>query len=245
MTGVTIASVKTANSLLSSALTAVLGSYVQQPEICTSLPVYLIFMMRILTTILITGFALLAGCAEPPRPRSVQEFLDNPLVLEAALVRCSRNRSESRYEAECINAREANKIVAAQEEAKRRAEFEAQSERKRQALRRAQQAAAEARRLAEEARKRREEAEYLAQFGQLPADDGGSAGQQSTGNEPIAVIPDAAADSSSTADGGYSAPLSMAPSGSGNAPVAEVDPEPDAARNLDEIREELKRRNEE
>jgi hypothetical protein len=36
----------------------------------------------------------------------------------------------------------------------------------------------------------------------------------------------------------------VAPSGSGNAPVVEVEPEPEAARNLDEIREELKRRNE-
>jgi hypothetical protein len=212
---------------------------------CTSQPIYLIFMMKFPATILVTGLVLLAGCAEPPKPRSVQHFLDNPLVLEAALVRCSRNRSESRYEAECVNAREANKIVAAQEEAERRAEFEAQSERKRQALRRAQQAAAEARRRAEEARKRREEAEYLAQFGQLPPDDSRPAAQQATGNEPIAVIPEAAEDSSGTADGGYSEPLSVVPSGAGNAPVVEVEPEPDAVRNLDEIREELKRRNEE
>jgi len=201
-------------------------------------------MMKFRVTMLICGIAMLAGCAEPTQPRSVQEFLDNPLVLEAALVRCSRNRSESRYDAECVNAREANKIISAQEEARRRAEFEAQSERKRQALRRTQQAAAEARRRAEEARKRREEAEYLAQFGQLPPDGSGQAAQQATGNEPIAVIPEAAEESSGTAEGGYSEPLSVAPSGSGNAPVVEVEPEPDAARNLDEIREELKRRNE-
>ena len=50
-------------------------------------------------TALFGGLALVAGCAEPPPPRSVQEFVDNPLVLEAALVRCSRNRSETRYEA--------------------------------------------------------------------------------------------------------------------------------------------------
>jgi hypothetical protein len=105
-------------------------------------------MMILRVTILISGIALVAGCAEPPQPRSVQEFVDNPIVLEAALVRCSRNRSETRYDAECVNAREANKIIAASEEAERRAEFEAQSERKRQALRRAQEAAAEARRRA-------------------------------------------------------------------------------------------------
>jgi hypothetical protein len=178
-------------------------------------------MMILRVTILISGIALVAGCAEPPQPRSVQEFVDNPIVLEAALVRCSRNRSETRYDAECVNAREANKIIAASEEAERRAEFEAQSERKRQALRRAQEAAAEARRRAAEAAKRREEAAYLAQFGQLPPDDS----QQTESDED------------------YSEPLFAPASDASNAPVAEQEPEP--ARNLDEIREELKRRNEE
>ena len=202
--------------------------------------------MILRVTALFGGLALVAGCAEPPPPRSVQEFVDNPLVLEAALVRCSRNRSETRYEAECVNAREANKIIAAREEANRRAEFEAQSERKRQALRRAQEAAAEARRRAAEAERRREEAEYLAQFGQLPPDASGQGEPASTGNVPIAVLPEPA-DDSGAADDGYREPLSVAPSTSSNAPVAEVEPEPepDAPRNLDEIREELRRRNDE
>jgi membrane-bound lytic murein transglycosylase len=199
--------------------------------------------MTLRVTILAVGIACIAGCAEPPPPRSVQEFLDNPLVLEAALVRCSRNRSETRYEAECVNAREANKIVAAREEAERRAEFEAQSERKRQALRRAQEAAAEARRRAAEAQKRREEAAYLAQFGQLPPNDSRQAEDADTGNVPIAVIPEPAEESADAADGGYSEPLSAPASDASNAPTAVVEPEP--ARDLDEIREELKRRNEE
>jgi len=202
-------------------------------------------MMTLRVTILVCGIALVAGCAEPPPPRSVQEFLDNPLVLEAALVRCSRNRSETRYIAECVNAREANKIVAAREEAARRAEFEAQSERKRQALRRAQEAAAEARRRAAEAERRREEAAYLAQFGQLPADDEGTS-EPDTGNVPIAVIPEPAEETGNAAEGNYSEPLNAAPSGASNAPVAEMAPEDEVetARNLDEIREELQRRNE-
>ena len=95
-------------------------------------------------TLLAGVAALLAACSEPPPPRSVDEFLRNPIMLEAALVRCAQNRSATRYEAECVNAREANKQIAAREEAKRREEFEKQSERKRQALRRAQQAAATA-----------------------------------------------------------------------------------------------------
>lgn len=202
--------------------------------------------MILRVTVLLGGLALVAGCAEPPPPRSVQEFLDNPLMLEAALVRCSRNRSETRYEAECVNAREANKVVAAREEAKRRAEFEAQSERKRQALRRAQEAAAEARRRAAEAERRREEAAYLAQFGELPPDAGAQAEQPNTGNVPIAVLPEPADDTAAEQDG-YREPLSVAPSASSNAPVAEVEPqpEPETPRNLDEIREELKRRNDE
>jgi colicin import membrane protein len=199
-------------------------------------------MMTLRVTILIVGIALVAGCAKPPPPRSVQEFLDNPIVLEAALVRCSRNRAESRYEAECVNAREANKIIAAREEAARRAEFEAQSERKRQALRRAQEAAAEARRRAAEAERRREEAAYLAQFGQLPSDDSEMTVGSDTGNVPIAVIPEPVEESANTAEGGYSEPLSTSPSGASNAPAAQTEPE--TPRNLDEIREELKRRSE-
>ena len=202
--------------------------------------------MILRVTVLLGGLALVAGCAEPPPPRSVQEFVDNPLVLEAALVRCSRNRAETRYEAECVNAREANKIIAAREEAKRRAEFEAQSERKRQALRRAQEAAAEARRRAAEAERRREEAAYLAQFGQLPPAAGEQVQEPDTGNVPIVVLPEPAEDGTGS-DPGYREALNVAPSTSSNAPVAEVEPEPeqDAPRDLDAIREELKRRNEE
>ncbi len=203
-------------------------------------------MIKRRLTLLVAGIALVAGCSEPPRARSVQEFLDNPLVLEAALVRCSRNRSETRYETECVNAREANKIVAAREEAQRRADFEAQSERKRQALRRAQQAAAEARRRAAEAERRREEAAYLAQFGQLPPDDGGAASGENTGNVPIAVLPEPAEANTDTTEQVYQEPLSVEPSGASNAPTVAVEPEPEQEppRNLDDIREELKRRNE-
>lgn len=199
-------------------------------------------MKTLRVTILIGGIAVVAGCAEPPPARSVQEFLDNPIVLEAALVRCSRNRSETRYEAECVNAREANKIVAAREEAERRAAFEAQSERKRQALRRAQQAAAEARRRAAEEKKRREEAAYLAQFGQVPADDGQRTEQTNTGNVPIAVIPEPIEESPDAAAESYSEPVVAPESSASNAPVAEIEAQP--ARDLDEIRQELQRRNE-
>ena len=49
------------------------------------------------------------------------------------MVRCSRNRAESKYDAECINARDAVRRIEAKEEAERRAALEESSERKRRA----------------------------------------------------------------------------------------------------------------
>ncbi len=134
----------------------------------------------------------LAACAEEPPPRTVTEYVENPMLLEAAMVRCSQDRDKTRYEPECVNARAAVQQVEAKEEQARRAEVEARSESKRQALRRAQEAAAEARRRASEAERLRKEAEYLAQFGvelstdaKLPGDEA-----ETGGNTPGAVIPE-------------------------------------------------------
>lgn len=190
-------------------------------------------------TLLISAGALLGACAEPPPPRSVDDFLQNPIMLEAALVRCAQNRSEMRYEAECINAREANKRVAAREEAQRREEFDKQSERKRQALRRAQEAATTARRRVEEERRLREEAEYLAQFGQLPPDAEPTGEDVAGGNEPIVVIPDIP--ESPPADSNYAEPANPPEDSTANAPGVVVEEPTD----LEAVREELKRRNEE
>jgi hypothetical protein len=174
--------------------------------------------------------------------------MENPILLEAAVVRCNQNRAESRYDPECMNAREAVKIIEAREEAARRAALEAESERKRQALRRTQQAAAEARRRAEEERRLREEAEYLAQFGEsLPAD---TEVVEDIGNAPVAVVPEAEPvpegepitspyDDETTGTAG-----TPPPAAGSNAPAAEVEPEQPQGTDLDAIREELKRRGE-
>ncbi len=134
----------------------------------------------------------LGACAEEAPPRTVMEFVENPMLLEAAMVRCSQDRDKTRYDPECVNARAAVQQVEAKEEQARRAEVEARSESKRQALRRAQEAAAEARRRAAETERLRKEAEYLAQFGvALPADaklPGNDA--ETGGNTPGTVIPD-------------------------------------------------------
>jgi len=184
---------------------------------------------------MLCGFALVTGCAEEPRPRSVTDFLENPIVLEAAVVRCAQNRTESRYDAECVNARQAVSIIEAKEERARRDAFEEESDKKREALRRTQQAAAEARRRATEAERLRKEAEYLAQFGELPPPpDGENTVDEAAANAPTMVIPEA--------DELMPPPANSAPaSDGGNAPVATADPVSD----LDAIRDELRKRGEE
>jgi len=193
--------------------------------------------MNVRLTLLLCGLFMLEGCTEDVPPRSVQEFLDDPNSLEATVVRCSQNRSKMRYEAECVNARQAISIMEAKQERARRDAFEAESDKKRQALRRTQQAAAEARRRAEAAAQRRREAEYLAQFGEMPPAEADNTGvDEAAMNAPGAVIPtpDAAAtplpvDEQPAVDGG-------------NAPVAE----PSApAADIDAVREELRKRSEE
>lgn len=206
--------------------------------------------------ILLSAIAIaLAGCEREPPARTLTEFMDDPLLLEAALVRCTQNRAETRFSAECVNAREAVKIIEAREEAKRRAELEAQSQRKRDALRRTQQAAAEARRRVAEAEKERREQEYFELYGVMPPEDDGA--DEAAGNVPMAVIPEATDDlqgNTEEYDGDeYFEPL---PAAGSNAPVVDAPPadtppadEPPAAddeaiTDLDSIREELRRRNE-
>jgi hypothetical protein len=174
----------------------------------------------------------------------VTEFVENPILLEAAMVRCARDRRESRYDPECVNAREAVNRIEAREEATRRAELEARSESKRRALRRMQEAQTEARRRAEEAERLRQEAEYLAQFGVLPPSDEDAADDElPAGNVPIAVVPESEVDEQPSQ--AYGEPL---PAGDdANAPVVRKEPleEPEETpADLQDIREELRRRSE-
>lgn len=207
-------------------------------------------MNRLLIPLLTAVLLQVGACSQEPPPRSVTEFIDDPLLLEAALVRCTQNRSATRYEAECVNAREAVKQIEAKDEAMRRAELEAASQRKREALRRTQEAAAAARRRVAEAEKRRQEEEYLAQFGVLP-EDGASPGEPGT-NVPMAVIPDAAEVPAGDdyIENPYDDPraTNQPATDGGNAPVVETgetDTGEDAATDLGSVREELRRRNDE
>ena len=191
-------------------------------------------------TLLLFGAGLVAGCNQETPPRSVMEFLDNPIMLEAAMVRCSENRSATRYDAECINARQASSQMAAQEEAAHEAEREARSERKRQALRRTQEAVAQARRRATEAEQLRKEAEYLAQFGvAAPSATESSADATETGNNAGAVLPESP--EQETYSGGRS---ETSPATDGGNAVGVTQPEVEPATDLESIRDELQRRSE-
>jgi hypothetical protein len=186
--------------------------------------------------VLIAAMTIFAGCAEEAPPRSVTEFMDNPNLLEAVLVRCRQNRNESRYEAECVNGREAVKLLEAEEDVNVSAQLEAESKRKRDALRRTQRAVAEARRRAAEGQKRREEAEYLAQFGELPPTEEPDV-EEMTGNIPLAVIPETVNEQESAS--GETVDL---PAAGSNAPVIETAPADEPPADLESIRDELSRR---
>ncbi len=158
------------------------------------------------------------------------------------MVRCSEDRNKTRYDAECINARQAVQQIEAKEEALRRVEFDASSDRKRQALRSAQTAAAEARRRAADSERLRKEAEYLAQFGvALPRDVESSEDEPKAGNTPTVLIPTRV--DSQDDPTGY-AEVAPAIDG-GNAPEVIAEPEEEEATlDLKSIRDELQRRNE-
>lgn len=189
--------------------------------------------MRIVrVTICLIGLSLVAACGEEPPPVSVSELMENPRLLEATMVRCAQNRTETKYTPECVNARDAVNRLERVDERNQRASLEQQSERKRQALRRTQEAAAAARRRADDEQRRRDEAEYLGIFEELPSDSNSSGMAQP-------------------------APPDNAPSPASNAPIAEVPPalEPDQAEqvefeemaaepgsDLEAVREELRRR---
>lgn len=121
---------------------------------------------------LLAAVALLLGaCAPDVPPRSVNDFLEDEIGLEATLARCNENRGQSRSDTECKNAREANKRISAQKEQERQIAMERESQRKLDSIRRRNEAAAEARRFAEQDAERREQEEYEAQFGASSGDD--------------------------------------------------------------------------
>ena len=209
-------------------------------------------MNKTFILMLLCSSLFVLACSEERPARSVRQFLDNPQFLEAAVVRCAQNRDESRYDAECINARQAVSLIEAGEERSRRDRLEAQSKSKRDALRRTQRAAASARQQATERERLREEAEYLAQFGVLPPPVVEPDLRQLEANSPGAVIPSPeqteqspALEISQDRPVVFDEPVrdSVPASDGGNAPVVTSEPEPET--DLTSVRDELRRRQEE
>jgi hypothetical protein len=97
--------------------------------------------------------------------------MEDPIAMEATIIRCNADREARRYDQECVNAREAVRITEAIEQRARREALEQESERKLQALRRARDAADAALRRAEQERKQLEEQEYLRQFEDAAGDE--------------------------------------------------------------------------
>lgn len=212
-------------------------------------------MNKTISLLLLCSCLFVVGCSEERPARTVTEFMDNPQFLEAAVVRCSQNRSESRYETECVNARQAVSLIEARGERARRDRLEAESKTKRDALRRTQQAAAAARRQAAERAVLREEAEYLAQFGEVPKPVVESDLRQLEANTPGAVIPSPVETRQSPAVVESQEPQvifdepvrgyndSVPATDGGNAPVVNAQQEPET--DLNSVRDELRRRQEE
>ena len=189
--------------------------------------------------ICIAAIVSFTGCSKEPRPPSVNEFMQNELLLQSTLVRCTENRSEMRYEPECVNVREAVNLLAVREEKASREKLEAQSKRKREALRRTQQAVAEARRLNAE-RQRIQEQGGIVVVDEVPIalpQDGGTVALEAAGEAP-------ASSTTGIDDAGSTATTPAVDVESDPAPGADETLANDTTSDIEAVRQELKRRDE-
>lgn len=95
---------------------------------------------------------LFLGCAEPEKPAvSIATLIEDPTLLDAVLARCTAGDEELRASQDCKNARRAVDVVAVAEAAEEeKVDLEAQSERKRAALRRQRERLDQQREISEE-----------------------------------------------------------------------------------------------
>ncbi|MEM7278205.1 MAG: EexN family lipoprotein [Pseudomonadota bacterium] len=179
----------------------------------------------------------LSACAPEPEPRSVDDFLKDPIGLDATLERCNQRRGVSKDDVECQNARSANKRLGAIELENRRAEAEAESQRKLEVIRRRNQAQAEAARRAQEEAAMREQEAYEAQFNDAELDSEPAPSNYESYEPHSSEPPDSPADYETPPP----APVTPNPEPE---PVNEELPETSAPGDMDALREELKRRSE-
>jgi hypothetical protein len=84
----------------------------------------------------------LAGCGGPePRPRTVEELSEDPIVLQGLVARCAADARAAALDKECANARVATERLASAEEAKHTGDHTREFEQQRE-LRRAREDAA-------------------------------------------------------------------------------------------------------
>lgn len=190
-------------------------------------------------TLALCAIGSFAACGKEPPPPSVNDFMEDPILLDATMVRCLANRNSVSYDAECVNAREAVERIATAAERARREELEAESERKREAVRRAQEAADENRRQAAEAERLRAEAEYLGLLPATPQETPPDADELS-----FFDVQDGAGAATVTVQE-VEAPAEGMPGGAGTVgPSAAGAEAPAMSTDLDAIREELEERQE-
>ena len=181
---------------------------------------------------------ILAACTDvPPPPRSVSEFMDDRIALQTVLTVCNADRSRSRTDIECRNAREAGKRISVLEEAENRRAFETESKRKLEALRRRNAELEERVRRAEEEAQRRAEELYNQQF-ENPIEDPDAADRSGTEIEPAPTEYDS-----------YSGAPDNGPEGgdvAGEVPAETPNdgavPADDTVSDLEAVRQELERR---
>ena len=95
--------------------------------------------MKLIVTVL-AALTVAASGGPEPRPRTVNDLADDPAVLQGLAARCEADKSAKFTDAECANARRALERLGTAEDAKLRAEREAEFERQR-AQRRAKEEA--------------------------------------------------------------------------------------------------------
>ncbi len=107
--------------------------------------------MSRLTLVLLLALVFM-GCAEPEKPPpSIATMIEDPALLDTVLARCTAGDEEFRASRECKNARRAvDAVAAAETEEQETVDLEAQSERKRAALRRERERVDQQREITEE-----------------------------------------------------------------------------------------------
>lgn len=186
----------------------------------------------------LSSIAILAACTDAPPPaRTVSEFIDDRIALQTVLTVCNADRSRSRSDVECRNAREAGKRISVIEETDNRRAFEAESQRKLDALRRRNAELEERVRYAEDEAQRRAEELYNQQF-ENPVEDPNLSDQSGVEVEPAPTEYDSFSGAPET-DAGRG-------TGTGDTPPAAGDDEAvsgdDAISDLETVRQELERR---